>query len=290
MEDLFKERKKKLRSFKDLISRTTRTSKKEVPTGMYVKCDKCGASILNQELEANMYICPSCGTNHKINSFQRMALVFDEGSYRELYKTTKFVNPLNFPGYEEKIKSLQETTGLNEGVLVGVGKIDSIRTVVCAMDNRFIMASMGSIVGDKITCAIEYATKRRLPLIIFCSSGGARMQEGIFSLMQMAKTSAALKRHSNAGLLYISYITHPTYGGVSASFAPLGDIIIGEPDAKYGFAGERVIESTIKQTLPEGFQTTEFNQEHGFIDVIVDRKDMKKTLGVLLNIHCKGVK
>ena len=215
-------------------------------------------------------------------------MIYDQGKYKELYKSTKNVNPLNFPGYNEKIKHLQEITHLNEAVVVASGKINQTKVITCVMDSRFLMGSMSSVVGDKITKAIEHATKRKYPLLIFCASGGARMQEGIYSLMQMTKTSAALARHHEAGLLYISYITHPTTGGVTASFASLGDIIIGEPHALIGFAGARVIESTIKQKLPEGFQRTEFMEQQGFIDLIVKRQEMRSTLIRILKMHGKG--
>ena len=194
-------------------------------------------------------------------------------------------NPLGFPGYEEKLEKYEYKTGLHDGVVVAGGRIDHMRTIVVVMDHRFMMASMGSVAGEKITRAIEMATRKKLPLIIFTSSGGARMQEGIFSLMQMGKTCAALKRHLDAGLLYISYLTHPTTGGVTASFAMLGDINIAEPEALVGFAGPRVIESTMKTKLPDGFQRAEFLEDHGFVDMIVEREKMRDTLALLLRMH-----
>lgn len=288
MEELFKARKEKLSIFKTLRKKVANDKRIDVPEGIYTKCDGCHESILTIDLKENYYVCPKCGHHLKMHAKRRMDAIFDESKYRLLYSYLATNDPLQFPGYMEKIEKLKQTTGLDEAVVVATGKIGGYRTVVCVMDSRFLMGSMGSVVGEKITRGIEYATKKKLPVIIFTTSGGARMQEGIVSLMQMAKTSAALARHHEAGLLYISYITHPTTGGVTASFATLGDIIIGEPKALIGFAGPRVIESTIKQKLPEGFQRTEFMQEQGFIDLIVERKDMKATLQKLLKMHSKG--
>lgn len=288
MEELFKARKEKLSIFKTLRKKVANDKRIDVPEGIYTKCDGCHESILTIDLKENYYVCPKCGHHLKMHAKRRMDAIFDESKYRLLYSYLATNDPLQFPGYMEKIEKLKQTTGLDEAVVVATGKIGGHRTVVCVMDSRFLMGSMGSVVGEKITRGIEYATKKKLPVIIFTTSGGARMQEGIVSLMQMAKTSAALARHHEAGLLYISYITHPTTGGVTASFATLGDIIIGEPKALIGFAGPRVIESTIKQKLPEGFQRTEFMQEQGFIDLIVERKDMKATLQKLLKMHSKG--
>lgn len=230
-----------------------------------------------------------CGAHLKMQAYTRLKLLYDGGKYRELYRNIQSNDPLMFPGYKDKLNKLKETTKLNEAVVCATGKIDGKKVVVCVMDSRFLMGSMSGAVGEKITRAIEHATKRKAPLIIFTTSGGARMQEGIISLMQMAKTSAALAKHHEAGLLYISYITHPTTGGVTASFAMLGDIIIGEPKALIGFAGPRVIESTIKQKLPEGFQRTEFMLEQGFIDLIVERPKMRETIIRILKMHSRGV-
>lgn len=287
MEQLFKERKEKLYLFKSLRKKK-QNERKEVPEGLYSKCPECKELVLTKTLKENLYVCPHCGGHLKVPAYQRLEMIYDQGKYKELYKNAKNVNPLNFPGYNEKIKHLQEITHLNEAVVVATGKINQTKVITCVMDSRFLMGSMSSVVGDKITKAIEHATKRKYPLIIFCASGGARMQEGIYSLMQMTKTSAALARHHEAGLLYISYITHPTTGGVTASFASLGDIIIGEPHALIGFAGARVIESTIKQKLPEGFQRTEFMEQQGFIDLIVKRQEMRSTLIRILKMHGKG--
>lgn len=287
MEELFRERKKKLKSFKSFLNRNHTQKKKEVPNGIYVKCKSCNKLVLSNKMQENLYVCPSCGFHNAMPSRDRLEEIFDD-EYHELNTHSKIHNPLNFPGYDKKIEGLKDTTDLDEAVICATGLINDIKTVVCVMDNSFLMGSMGSVVGEKITRAIEYAIKRKRPLIIFTTSGGARMQEGIYSLMQMAKTSAALKKHHNAGLLYISYLTNPTTGGVTASFASLGDIVIAEPKALIAFAGPRVIESTIKQTLPEGFQRSEFLLEHGFVDLIVSRKDMKQTLSNILSLHKGG--
>lgn len=288
MEELFKERKEKLNIFKAFRNKNLKAEKKDVPEGIYMKCSNCGETLLKTALKENLYVCPNCHEHLKITAPRRLKFLVDKGSFRELNGKMKFSNPINFPNYEKKIKDLQVKTGLNEAVITGVAKIDKIPAVVVVMDSRFLMASMGNIVGEKITRATEYATKKKLPLIIFCASGGARMQEGIISLMQMAKTSQAIAKHQNEGLLYISYITNPTTGGVTASFASLGDIIIAEPNALIGFAGARVIEQTINQKLPEGFQRAEFMLKQGFIDMVVERKDMRSTLAKLLKMHTSG--
>lgn len=288
MEELFKERKEKLNIFKAFRNKNFKSEKKDVPEGIYVKCTNCGETLLRQELKEQLYVCPHCHEHLKISAQRRLKFLVDKGSFRELNGKMKFTNPIGFPNYEKKIKDLQIKTGLNEAVVTGVGKIDKISAVIAVMDSRFLMASMGNVVGEKITRAAEYATKKKLPLIIFSASGGARMQEGIISLMQMAKTSQAIAKHQNEGLLYISYITHPTTGGVTASFASLGDIIIAEPNALIGFAGPRVIEQTINQKLPEGFQRSEFMLKQGFIDMVVERKEMRQTLAKLLKMHALG--
>lgn len=251
-------------------------------------CPSCGTKYPESILAEEMYVCPSCSHHFKVSSFYRIRTMVDQGSFREICSAVTAGNPLDFPGYDEKISKTRTETGLREAVLTGVGRINGIKTALCVMDNRFMMGSMGSAVGEKITRCFEYATKKKLPMVVFSASGGARMQEGILSLMQMAKTSAAVAKHSEAGLLFISVMTNPTTGGVTASFASLGDIIIGEPGALIGFAGPRVIEQTIGQTLPEGFQKSEYLLEHGFLDAVVARKDMKKTLGFLLSAHEKN--
>ena len=223
-----------------------------------------------------------------MDAYSRLNEVLDAGSFRELNEKYPAADPLHFPGYSEKLKKAQEKTGLTEAVVTALGTIGGRRCVVGVMDSRFFMGSMSAAVGEKITLAIEYATKNRLPLILFCASGGARMQEGILSLMQMAKTSAALGRHSQKGLLYISILTDPTTGGVTASFASLGDVILAEPGALIGFAGPRVIQQTIGQTLPEGFQRAEYQEEHGFVDAVAPRNQLRPTLVQLLQLHEKG--
>ena len=253
-----------------------------IPEGMWTKCNYCGEMIYTEDLIENRYVCPKCNGYFRINAKTRISMVTDEGSFEEWDKGLELVNPLDFPEYEEKITHLKRHTNLDEAIITGKALIQGNPVVIGAMDTRFLMASMGKIVGEKITRAIERATKERLPVILFNCSGGARMQEGIISLMQMAKTSAAFKRHSEEGLLYISVLTDPTMGGVTASFAMLGDIILAEPGALVGFAGPRVIEQTIGQRLPEGFQRSEFLLEHGLIDNIVKREEMTETLGRLL--------
>lgn len=289
MEEIFRKRKEKLDLFKSLRKKIQNNRRIDVPEGLYTKCDGCGETVLTADLKENYYVCPKCGAHLKMRAHTRLKILYDGGKYRELYRNVQSNDPLMFPGYKEKLKQLKETTHLDEAVVCATGKIDGRKVVTCVMDSRFLMGSMSGAVGEKITRAIEHATKRKAPLIIFTTSGGARMQEGIISLMQMAKTSAALAKHNEAGLLYISYITHPTTGGVTASFAMLGDIIIGEPKALIGFAGPRVIESTIKQKLPEGFQRTEFMLEQGFIDLIVERPKMRETIIKLLKMHSRGV-
>lgn len=262
-----------------------KSERPEVPEGLLKKCNKCGAAILTEEVKSAGYICPKCQGYFRVHAYERIRMTVDEDSFEEWEKDMEFVNPLEFKGYEEKVKSLKEKTGLSEAVVTGKASIEGNPAVIAVCDGRFLMASMGQIVGEKITRAVERATKEQLPVIIFACSGGARMQEGIVSLMQMAKTAAALKRHSDAGLLYVSVLTDPTTGGVTASFAMLGDVILAEPKALIGFAGPRVIEQTIGEKLPKGFQRSEFLLEHGFIDRIVERKEMRNVLGSILQMH-----
>lgn len=260
-----------------------------VPDGMWTKCPKCNLGIYKKELENNMKVCPDCRYHFRMSAMERVKLIADDGILLEEYDSELISkNPLGFPGYEGKIAEGTAKSGLNEGVVTGRCKIDGLETILCVMDSNFMMGSMGTVVGEKITAAIERATSLSLPIIIFTTSGGARMQEGMLSLMQMAKTSAALKRHSDKGLLYITILTDPTTGGVTASFAMLGDIIVAEKGALVGFAGKRVIEQTIKQKLPDTFQSAEFIVEHGFADMIADRRELKKTLGNLLSLHRSG--
>lgn len=278
---------------KDMFKKTSSRShyisltagKPEVPAGLLRKCNKCGAAIIAEDVKNGYYICPKCHGYFRVHAYRRIEMLADEGSFEEWDKEMDFVNPLDFKGYEEKVARLKEHTNLNEAVITGKIMINGNPAVIGVCDGRFMMASMGHIVGEKITRAVERATAEKLPVIIFTCSGGARMQEGIVSLMQMAKTSAALKRHSDAGQLYISVLTDPTTGGVTASFAMLGDIILAEPKALIGFAGPRVIEQTIGQKLPKGFQRSEFLLEHGFVDRIVEREEMKDVLAQILEIH-----
>ena len=253
--------------------------------GKWVKCDKCKEILYKEDVHKNFSVCPNCGKHFRLSARRRIKQIADEGTFEEIGADILTKNPLNFDGYMKKITSLKEKTKIEEAVKCGTCEINGEKVVLAVMDGNFMMGSMGSAVGERITLAIETSIEKRLPLIIFCVSGGARMQEGIVSLMQMAKTSAALAKHNEAGLLYISVFTDPTTGGVTASFASLGDIILAEPDALIGFAGPRVIEQTIKQKLPEGFQRSEFLLEHGFIDKIVERKDMKNTLYNLIKLH-----
>ena len=262
-----------------------RASRPEVPEGLLRKCNKCGAAIITEDVKKGYYICPKCGGYFRVHAYRRIQMVIDEGTFEEWDHELVGGNPVDYKGYPEKVQALQEKTGLREAVVTGKGKIGGRDTVIAVCDGRFLMASMGWAVGEKITRAVERATEEKLPVIIFACSGGARMQEGITSLMQMAKTSAALERHSKAGLLYVSVLTEPTTGGVTASFAMLGDIILAEPGALIGFAGPRVIEQTIRQKLPKGFQRAEFLVEHGFVDDIVRRENLKETLGKILELH-----
>ena len=255
--------------------------------GKWVKCDSCKEIIYKEELHQNLSVCPNCGKHFRLSARRRIKQIADEGTFKEIGKDILTKDPLNFKGYMKKVEGLKEKTKIDEAVKCGICEIERQKVVLGVMDGNFLMGSMGSAVGERITLAIETAIKKKLPLIMFCVSGGARMQEGIISLMQMAKTSSAIARLNDAGLLYISVLTDPTTGGVTASFASLGDIILAEPNALIGFAGPRVIEQTIKQKLPEGFQRSEFLLEHGFIDKIVERKDMKHTLGELIRLHTK---
>lgn len=256
----------------------------KIPDGTWVKCSHCGKTIYQKEL-TEYKICPECGGHFRIGAWERIAITCDENSFEEFNAGLTSLNPIDFPKYDEIIKNAQERSGLKEGVVMGKCRIEGIETILCVMDSNFMMGSMGSVVGEKITRAFEKATEEKLPIIVFTTSGGARMQEGIISLMQMAKISAAVRRHSDKGLLYITVLTDPTTGGVTASFAMLGDIILSEPGATIGFAGKRVIEQTIRQELPEGFQTAEFQLKHGFVDKIVKRKYLKMVLAKLLRLH-----
>ena len=260
-----------------------KVKKREIPEGLWTKCEECANPIYNKTLEENLKVCPKCGYHFTLTAKERIAQIIDEGTFQEYDAQLSSVDPLGFRGpkaYADKLKADQDATGLREAVISGDGKIGQKKVVIAVTDSRFIMGSMGSVVGEKITRAIEKATALKAPVIIVSGSGGgARMYEGMFSLMQMAKTSAALALHHKASLLYISVLTNPTMAGIMASFAGLGDLIIAEPKALIGFTGPRVIEQTIRQKLPAGFQKSEFLLSHGLIDMIVQRKSLKKTLG-----------
>jgi acetyl-CoA carboxylase carboxyl transferase subunit beta len=264
-----------------------RLRKKEMPDGLWTKCKGCGSPIYNKSLKESFMVCPKCNYHFVLGAWERINITIDPNTFHEYDKEILPADPLEFKGtksYPEKISKDQEVTGLKEAAIIGEGLLDKKRIVFGVTDSGFIMGSMGSVVGEKITRATERATEQKLPLVIVSGSGGgARMQEGMFSLMQMAKTSAALSRHHKAGLPYISVLTNPTMAGVMASFAGLGDVIIAEPKALIGFTGPRVIEQTIRQKLPEGFQRSEFLLEHGLIDMIVHRKNLKETLSQLID-------
>jgi len=259
----------------------------KIENDLFMKCSECGEVLIKEDLDSELYVCFNCNHHMRINSRKRIDFIFDKNSIEYLDENMKSLNPLDYPKYSEKTEKLVNELKINEAVITGIGEIEGNKVCFGVMDSRFIMGSMGSVVGEKLTRMIEKSVILKLPTIIFTVSGGARMQEGILSLFQMSKVAAALKRHSNAGLLYITVITDPTTGGVTASFASLGDIIIAEPRATIGFAGKRVIEQTIKQKLPEDFQSSEFMLKHGFVDKIVHRRDMKATLAHLLKIHGK---
>ena len=259
-----------------------------IPGDKMVKCPKCGQESERRLVAQELSVCPKCGYHFPMGAYYRLSSVLDPGTFRELFEKLPAGDPLSFHGYKEKLQAAQRKTGLTEAVVTATGAIGGHKCVVGVLDSRFLMGSMSAAVGEKLTLAINYATRNRLPLILFAASGGARMQEGILSLMQMAKTSAALARFSEKGLLYISVLTDPTTGGVTASFASLGDIILAEPGALIGFAGPRVIQQTIGETLPEGFQRAEYQEEHGFVDAVVPRVRMRETLSQLLRLHEKG--
>lgn len=280
--------------FKDFFNRNSKKKKyvtvqdskqNDVPEGIMTKCPNCKKIMYTKELTENLNVCFNCDHHIPLSAYSRIEAISDEGTFNEFDKGMTSANPLNFPGYEEKLAKDQTKTGLNEAVVTGTATLNGIRFGVGVMDSRFRMGSMGSVVGEKICRIVDYCTQHRLPFVLFTASGGARMQEGIISLMQMAKTSVSLEKHSDAGLLFISYMTHPTTGGVSASFASVGDINLAEPKALIGFAGRRVIEQTINEKLPEDFQTAEFLLEHGQLDKVVHRSQMRETLAQIFEMH-----
>ncbi|BBI34989.1 acetyl-CoA carboxylase, carboxyltransferase subunit beta [Cohnella abietis] len=277
--------------FKDLFQKKkyavvpTERTKRDIPEGLMNRCPKCGTIQFSKELEKNLKVCSTCGHHFRLNALERIAMTLDEGRLFEIDENLISEDPLNFPGYAAKLEQQKLSSGLKDAVITGEGEIGGFAVVIGAMSFDFFSGSMGSVVGEKVTRAIERATEKKLPLVFFSTSGGARMQESILSLMQMAKTSAALAKFHEQGGLFISIFTDPTLGGVSASFASLGDIILAEPGAIVGFAGRIVIEQTIRQKLPDNFQTAEFNLKHGQLDKVVHRKEMKSLLTKLLDMH-----
>lgn len=262
--------------------------KNDIPKGLLFKCPRCSNVTFSEEFQENGKVCPNCNYHSRLTARERLDITIDKGSLEEFDANMISKNPIEFPDYDKKQEALREKTGLKDAVITGKATIRGEKIVIVVMDSNYMMASMGSVVGEKITRAFEYATENKLPVIAFTASGGARMQEGIVSLMQMAKTSGAVARHNEAGQLYIAVMTDPTTGGVTASFASLGDIIIAEPKVLIGFAGRRVIEGTIKQRLPDDFQSAEFMMECGFVDMIVERKKMRRTLAHILKLHKQG--
>ncbi len=282
LEDLFKTVKSRFEA--DSVA-DRKSSKVAIPQDLMFKCPRCGNVMFMDDFLGASKVCSNCNYHARLTARERLKITIDKDSLVEYDATMTSKNPIDFEDYEEKVESLQEKTGLKDAIITGECTIKTKPCVIGVMDSHFMMASMGSVVGEKIARAFERATEKRLPVILFTASGGARMQEGILSLMQMAKTSAAVKKHSDAGLLYITVLTDPTTGGVTASFASLGDIIIAEPKVLIGFAGRRVIEGTIRQRLPDDFQSAEFLLQHGFVDMIVERKNMRRTLSKLLRLH-----
>lgn len=285
LEDLFKVVTTRFNGNNEKTDKKPSANLSRIPDDLLFKCPRCQNVVFEDEIKAMNMVCPSCGYHGRLTAGERIAITLDKGSFCEFDSKMRSKNPIGFPNYDSKQAAIREKTGLNDAVVTGTGTIRGIPVVIGVMDSRYMMASMGSVVGEKITRAFEYASEHKMPAIMFTASGGARMQEGIVSLMQMAKTSGAVSRHDDAGQLYITVLTDPTTGGVTASFASLGDIIIAEPKALIGFAGRRVIEGTIKQRLPDDFQLSEFLLEKGFIDLIVERRKMRSVLSHLLKLH-----
>ncbi|GAF14967.1 acetyl-coenzyme A carboxyl transferase beta chain [Bacillus sp. JCM 19046] len=279
LKDIFQKKKKRYATI------PSDRAKQEVPEGLMTKCPSCRTIMYTKDLKKNLSVCRTCGHHHRMGAWERIEALIDEGTFQELDSEVIGGNPLGFPGYEEKLENDRIKTGMNEACVSGQGQINGYPVILSVMDADFRMASMGSAVGEKLTRAIEKAIDTGFPIIIIAASGGARMQEGMLSLMQMAKTSAALERLDRSGGLFISIMTHPTTGGVSASFASLGDYNFAEPKALVGFAGRRIIEQTIREELPEDFQTAEFLLEHGQLDRVVPRLEMKELLTTVLAIH-----
>ncbi len=282
LEDLFKVVKDR---FKDEKKPEKEEGSVEIPKNLLFKCPRCNTVVYRDDFEKNKQVCPSCNYHARISHRDRLEMTVDKDSFVEFDAGMTSLNPIDFPEYEEKLAALKEKCGMNEAVITGLCKIRGYEAVIGIMDSNFMMASMGSVVGEKITRAFEYGTEHKLPVILFTASGGARMQEGIVSLMQMAKTSGAIAKHNEAGQLYITVMTDPTTGGVTASFASLGDVILAEPKVLIGFAGRRVIQDTIRQQLPDDFQSAEFMLANGFVDMIVERKKMRSTLSKLIMMH-----
>lgn len=277
--------KEKLKAFSKQTEKSKMVTPVDIPDGVFVKCDRCEASLYEKVMKKNNYVCPVCQNHFRIDVNTRLKMIVDDESFKELDSSLMSTNPLSMPGYEMKILSAVNKTKRKNAFISGAAKIAGIEVAIGVLDSYFMMGSMGSVVGEKVTRLIEFSIKESLPLIIFSASGGARMQEGIFSLMQMAKTTAALNRLDDSKGLFISVLTHPTTGGVAASFASLGDINIAEKSSLIGFAGPRVIKQTIREELPKGFQTAEFQENHGQVDIVVHRQDLKKTLYNILKLH-----
>ena len=281
---LFSKKDKYIRINPNRSVRQAPQAKPEVPDELFSQCPGCKHTIYQKDLGSER-ICPHCNYTFRISAQERLDLTIDSGSFLEMFTGIETQDPLNFPGYQKKLATMREKTGLDEAVLTGTASIKEQKVALGIMDSNFIMASMGTVVGEKITRLFEYATVEKLPVVLFTASGGARMQEGIMSLMQMAKISAAVQRHSKAGLFYLTILTDPTTGGVTASFAMEGDIILAEPQSLVGFAGRRVIENTVRETLPDDFQKAEFLLEHGFVDAIVKRRELPETIAKLVRLH-----
>lgn len=281
---LFSKKDKYIRINPNRSVREKPQAKPEVPDELFSQCPSCKYTIYQKDLGSER-ICPHCGYTFRISAQERLALTIDMGTFKEMFTGLETQDPLNFPGYQKKLAAMREATGLDEAVVTGTALIKGEKVALGIMDSNFIMASMGTVGGEKVTRLFEFATKEQLPVVLFTASGGARMQEGIMSLMQMAKISAAVKRHSNAGLFYLTILTDPTTGGVTASFAMEGDIILAEPQSLVGFAGRRVIENTVRETLPDDFQKAEFLLEHGFVDAIVKRRELPATIAKLVRLH-----